>query len=397
MDPAPPPSTGAASPREDDGAALPRVPELDGLRAIAILLVLFSHFVWVPKYWPEAWRGSPFPDEWLSLGHGGVDLFFVLSGFLIGRIIWEHAGSPGFLRTFYLRRAARILPLYYLLLVTGTLLVVLVHRDWQRAEIFGTTPPWAYAVFLQNYFSATGHSVGGFFGLLWSLAIEEQFYLVAPLLVVWLPRRSAMRVALAMLIVCPILRVLMDEEVISGIRWWDFTPARCDALAAGMVVAWLIRAENHRDFLLEQRGRHRFVLCLLALGLACMPWFVSLGGHHLIFSSTGLSVLTLFFAALVGYQALHGSSSRVGSILRFRWLRGLGRISYFLYLFHFVAHHCAYQLRRWLVPASAPDYHWIDVLSGLALLLLAAGLSWRFLEAPLIRWGHRSSYGLREK
>src|SRR5450432_1432838 len=165
-----------------------RIPELDGLRGIAILLVLVWHFTGMLVD-PEqgvvqnaAWR-------YLIFGQSGVDLFFVLSGFLIIGILIDNRESPTYFKTFYIRRALRILP-PYLILVAGFWLCVELagHRlahyfDWQL-------PLWSLLTFTQNWVMASINDFGSpLIGGTWSLAIEEQFYVFAPALMLVLPKR----------------------------------------------------------------------------------------------------------------------------------------------------------------------------------------------------------------
>jgi peptidoglycan/LPS O-acetylase OafA/YrhL len=171
----------------------PRSPALDGVRGVAILLVLFWHlYACVPH--PQ-WTQNFIPFDWLAnMGWSGVILFFVLSGFLIARILLRHRQQPRYFSTFYIRRTARIIPLYYLCL--GSFLLV---RHWlPSAENPPLTPLldnhsialWPYAIFVQNYAMAQiNHFGGAWLGVTWSLAIEEQFYLLLPLLIAIAPRR----------------------------------------------------------------------------------------------------------------------------------------------------------------------------------------------------------------
>jgi peptidoglycan/LPS O-acetylase OafA/YrhL len=165
-----------------------RIPELDGLRGIAILLVLIWHFTGMLADPGQgaiqylAWRFAIF-------GRSGVDLFFVLSGFLIVGILIDNRDSPNYFKTFYVRRMLRILPAY-LILVTGFWLCV-VTLDGHLAYYFDRQLPlWSLLTFTQNWVMVSLNRLGSMsIGATWSLAIEEQFYLVAPALILWLPRR----------------------------------------------------------------------------------------------------------------------------------------------------------------------------------------------------------------
>lgn len=171
-----------------------------------------------------------------TIGQTGVDLFFVLSGFLITRILLSTRGDTGYFKKFFARRSLRILPLYYFFLI-----LFLFGVPWLTAR---ETPPWHqqwyFWVFLQNAPMTFGWEYAGPEPY-WSLAVEEHFYLVWPLLVAFLNRKSLAQIAIAMVTVTPLLRYFMlnaDLEV------YYFSLTRFDALAGGALIAiaepWLL-------------------------------------------------------------------------------------------------------------------------------------------------------------
>ena len=156
----------------------PRVPELDGLRGFAILLVISIHYFYNPG--PNLPRGLHYLQSFFALGWTGVDLFFVLSGFLIGGILLDVRASPDYFKTFYIRRFFRIVPLYYLWLFCLIALVFLGHSFFP-SQTQSTQPAidwqiWAHFLFLQNLWSNHYSTLAGWWlAVTWSLAIEEQF------------------------------------------------------------------------------------------------------------------------------------------------------------------------------------------------------------------------------
>src|SRR5665213_604282 len=163
-----------------------RIPELDGLRGMAILLVMVGHYFSVPGVGAV----SLLNGYWFRLGWTGVDLFFVLSGFLIGGILLDARGSSNYFKTFYARRFFRIIPLYYAWILLYVVLAPVVRmffsdRIGPVQRVDGSI--LAHLFFLQNFheFLKSGASFW-WFSSTWSLAVEEQFYLVAPLLVRYL-------------------------------------------------------------------------------------------------------------------------------------------------------------------------------------------------------------------
>src|SRR5260370_8335289 len=172
-----------------------RVPELDGLRGLAILFVLLFHYISQEGATPVG-TANHFLQRFVILGWSGVDLFFVLSGFLIGGILMDARASVSYYRTFYARRFFRIIPIYYLWMTAYIALVGFAGATIQRLSNSGLTPPlgfpvYSYYLFLQN-FRASGFPglAAALFGHFCSLALEEPVYLISPLLVRFLPPRK---------------------------------------------------------------------------------------------------------------------------------------------------------------------------------------------------------------
>src|SRR5436190_1162893 len=194
-------------------AAPPRLPALDGVRGIAALMVMSFH------YWDGA--GS----RWPALGQTGVDLFFVLSGFLITRILLAARDSPGYFRNFYARRALRILPLYYGFLAVHQLL--LPRLQGRESPPFARA--WWFWVHLQNIPTTFPGLIADGPGVYWSLAVEEHFYLVWPVLVLVVPSRWLPRVAGAVIVLALAARALFLFALDLPVD--TFTACRMDAIA----------------------------------------------------------------------------------------------------------------------------------------------------------------------
>jgi peptidoglycan/LPS O-acetylase OafA/YrhL len=201
--------TSVTPPPKPTGAAK-RIPELDGLRGIAIFLVILCHYVSDATFSPRHSLATRIGGV-LGLGTVGVDLFFILSGFLIGGILLNSRESPNYYPTFYLRRFFRIIPIYYSwLLLFGLLRIIAVHMGGSAAEEFRTiTPYWAYFIFIQNYFTGSTFVQAMWLIPLWSLAVEEQFYLLAPPLVRMLSRERLMKFLLGVVVFSLVLRTIL--------------------------------------------------------------------------------------------------------------------------------------------------------------------------------------------
>lgn len=363
-----------------------RIAELDGLRGLAIGLIMWHHLV--ENFLPPgngSWLG------WLrvasNLSWCGVDLFFVLSGFFIGGILLDQRGSPRLARVFYLRRAVRILPLYY-----GTLAVafICVHLGLPGAgHLF---PEWVYAAFLTNFYLAAHGSWDWLpLSVLWSLAIEEQFYLAAPWIVRTLKPPALPWLALGLVCAAPLLRL-------AGIAFYPghslavhvLMPMRVDALALGALVAWVLRAGQPRGF---WTGLFRLWPHSLGLGLALLAGLTLLRAKEgsEFMAAGGYTLLALVFALIVAVVA-GVRPAGFNRLLAWRPLVLLGRHSYFLYLWHGLL---GLGLIRWW---GGPRFQINSlsagciILGAVALTWLAAGVSWRFFESPLIRWGQRHTY-----
>lgn len=351
-----------------------RIPALDGLRGVAILLVLVWHYV---SCQVVTGPGGFLPGL-LSVMWSGVDLFFVLSGFLIVGILLDSKGAPGYFRTFYLRRVCRIMPLYYLVLI---LFVVLPRsglpvNDWLFSPAL---PLWSYFTFTQNFFM---HHLGfgpNWLGVTWSLAVEEQFYLVIPLLVWGLGRRSLAVVFAVGIMLAPVWRLL-----VGNLGAYVFPFARADAILWGGLLALLARWRP------------------LPRSRALMPWLVLLVIGLVILLGKHAGVGDVYLHGVLGpfygiwlLLALQADGSALGGVLGGRLLVWLGRRSYGIYLFHQPVNGL---VQQWLTGRQVPGWDgpggWTANLLSLVILVAVSELSFRYFEAPFLRYAHRRSRAL---
>jgi peptidoglycan/LPS O-acetylase OafA/YrhL len=364
-----------------------RIPQLDGVRAIAILMVLVWH------YFNGNWMMT---DHWSTTAHiiarlesllwSGVDLFFVLSGFLLGGILLDNLGAKNYFRVFYLRRACRILPIYYVVLGVFILLKSRLQRpDSPVPWLFHPSlPTWTYAVFAQNIAMGLKESPGpGWLGMTWSLAVEEHFYFVLPLLIYFVPRRALLYVVTLFAITAPVFRCLSP-----GFHAFVNMPWRADSLLAGVALSILIRSGR---FMALARSHSRFVLILFSILLGGALVSMLANFHTSSLDAYNHSWLAALYAVFILLSILK-EESLIGRALKFPVLGWIGTISYGVYIYHEQILGCLFGLLRGHQP-------YINSLADLFVTLLAllttftlAALSYYFFERPILRFAHKTKY-----
>lgn len=377
-----------------------RIPELDGLRGLAILLVIVCHYLSDAIYAPLGF--IPFLIfTALGVGWSGVELFFVLSGFLIGGILLESHDSPKYFRTFYLRRVHRILPIYYLWIVLYAVVVAVIvfvlHRPTYvlpEGELITSRDFWAfphYFLFLQNIIYSPTKLEWIWFVVTWSLAVEEQFYLVIPPLVRYLSQKVLVVGLVATVVLSPVLRCLSFVYLpgYSQVHLFS-TPCHADSLALGVLCAIGWRWVPFRNYLVANPGFLLRAVIYLGLAILALLWWL-VHPVNLVTLGLGESALNFLYAALL-LLVLSQGSSVPARVMRWGWLRSLGVMSYCVYLVHLTIDQLAHRI---LLKSEPRIYDLAGVavtLGALLLTLLLARLSWRYLERPLIRRGHSISY-----
>lgn len=279
------------------------VPQLDGLRAIAILAVLVTHFWAYPK-------GHELLNHLAAFGWVGVDLFFVLSGYLITGILRDTRDDPHHYRNFYARRALRIFPLYYLLLVLVLVALPLVK------PMHPVENSWMFWIYAGNIALAEAGWQLFLLDITWSLSLEEQFYLIWPAAIRRLSNKRVMQVCLAVIIAMPILRWLLWEPL--GWMWLHMV-LRADGFAVGALIAVAMR---------EGINVRRFgALIVIGIGIFWLVLTGSFARNSMLVGTIGYSATALMCGA--------------GLILALnaKWLTSkvmvhIGRVSYGVYIYH---------------------------------------------------------------
>ncbi len=331
-----------------------RIPELDAVRGLAAVGVVLFH---------------AFPFVFFA-GWSCVDLFFVLSGYLITTIILTRGFGPGFLKSFYVRRICRIWPVYFV-----TLLMVLVLNGLSPHRYPIDTLHW-HLLFLQNTSQYFGFSKPPFihsFGPSWSVAIEEQYYLVWPLLILALGKRSIPCLALMLLIACALGRWLIPGAI-------DILFTRGDGLAWGCLLAWMLWHASRYPGI---RWHHWVIQLTAIVGTVFVAaYFVNFWGEPVPqWASVSFSGFSILFFALIGTCVLY-SGSRFLTIFRNPVLRWFGTISYALYMFHVPIFHFTPTI---LAKIGIESSIAIAVGTWSSIVILPT-LSWYLLEKPILSW-----------
>ncbi len=339
-----------------------RIPEFDGLRGIAVLLVVLGH------YCSGIIQGLSF----FNYASMGVDIFFVLSGFLIGGIILDGCGEDDFLVRFFRRRCARILPLF-IIVVASVYTIQTFIQGWPWAyQLF---PAWTYATFTMNIWSAYhAWEPALILGSPWSLCVEEQFYLVVPLLVMYTPRKT-LAWLLALLCLGAIIFRYLNQSNIEAMEL--LLPGRFDSLGIGVGVALLQRSTNLSPY---RKWLEAVPLAILAI---YVPTILFSHARDFLLAHTVFALLTASYMVVVLNRPV------TENFLKADWLRFLAKISYGLYLIHEPVNVLLTGIFLGKsVYTPGLDRLWITLLS-LCLSVGLAMLSRRYLEGPILRWEAR--------
>ncbi len=301
-----------------------RMPALDGLRGIAIILVLAHGFdVIQTKHGP-----GHAVDVALDLGWIGVQLFFVLSGFLITGILLDTRRAEGYYKNFLIRRVLRIFPLYYAVLFVA---FVIAPHIVNVPPGHGEHQLWLWT-YLANFAEPFGRGEP-VFPHFWSLAVEEQFYIVWPLVVYLVGRKGTIGVGIALVAIAIAARIYVRGHY-NELAAYTFTPCRMDALAIGAIAAAMIRGERTRSVIAHQRATLMAVAgSLVVIGGAAIGHLLREGPNM---QTSGYTVIAIGFALIL--VAAMPPRRLPARLLGFAPLRTIGLYSYGMYVFHAPLH-----------------------------------------------------------
>ncbi len=333
-----------------------RIRQLDAVRGLAVLLVLVHN----TDIYPSLHLGPIASNGWM-----GVDLFFVLSGFLITGILIDTKQSEGYFKNFYTRRCLRIWPLYYSALLFMFVIVPLL-RPSEFQTVFGqrSSPWWAFPLFLQNFLVPIPTFATGLLGVTWSLAVEEQFYLAWPLVVRFCSEAQLRKIALGVILVSPALRFYLSMH---RVNIYSNTFCRLDGLMAGALLAVIARSSS---FVPSRFVTGAWITLFVSTSLALM--IDTLHARWIVFSFVVLASASFIYLALFSKQRW------LQVLLTNRFLAYTGTISYGIYLLE--------KLPLDVVKAFHLDkYPFLSFSITVVAAYAMAVLSWNLLEKPFLR------------
>lgn len=308
------------------------MPALDGLRGLAVLAVMAFHFSFFSNIPGDA-TATALWHSIAGIGWVGVDLFFVLSGFLITGILYDSRESLGYFRVFYARRILRIFPLYYGVLALLFIVLPLLAPGSQAVRDYTNDQVWYWTHLANVQIALRGDwgAISPYVAHFWSLAVEEQFYMVWPVVVLLLSGRQLLRFCAAIIAFSLLFRIYLLAEGAS-IAAFVLTPARMDTLAFGAVLAIALRDASLYSLLCRVArpiaGAAAVVLCSIALFRG------GLDKHDAVTSTIGYTALAAFFSMAIFFALAAAGTSSYHSLLSSRRLRFFGKYSYALYVFH---------------------------------------------------------------
>jgi peptidoglycan/LPS O-acetylase OafA/YrhL len=364
------------------------LPVLDGVRGLAVLLVLVFHFIGTV---PPSGRVEHAIVSVTNYGSYGVELFFVLSGFLITGILYDSHQHPHYFRNFYVRRFLRIFPLYYgVLMLVFFVAPLIAILQGPTLDYLVQRQAWAWLYAVNIYIGIQGDWSFSYLNHFWSLGIEEQFYLIWPLVVCLLARRPRKLIAVSLgTALCAMLARLIGS--LMGLSWWTtytLTPFRLDGLALGAFLAVAARQPGG----IERLARALPLVVTVVGGLLATTYIwthlISQGGLDLVLPIRAALILMLL-ACLLLWALIAPERSVSSRFFCSRIMGLLGTYSYGLYVYHhFISYYLTanrtdLELARWLGSHGAAVA--MQATLGMLASMALAYLSYELFEKRFLR------------
>jgi peptidoglycan/LPS O-acetylase OafA/YrhL len=356
-----------------------RIAALDGVRGIAILQVVIYHYF--------TWKINPAPGSLLAylqlptfLFWGGVDIFFVLSGYLMGSILLMNRDAENYYKVFFIRRICRIIPLYAIV-VSSVVLLEIIKPAGFESLYGGPVPAWSYMTFTQNIMVAKYDNFGNpVLGITWALAVIAQFTLILPFLIRNLSLKNTIFLSIALIVISPVLRHLFRGDI----GPYVLTYCRGDSLMTGVLLATVMNNEKGKRIVFQ----YRTLIFLLFAALSVVVLFILpvydrwKGGavNHLILA---------FYFGLIVIIAHFPDNVFTDMILNNKALAWIGARSYGIFLMHQgVAAGLAVSLKKSHLTVNDIAVCFLSI----PVTLFLADMSLRLFESKFISFGHRFNY-----
>lgn len=346
------------------------LPQLDGLRGMAIILVLFYHFFGIFSMGDDLISNLIISIS--EIGWVGVDLFFVLSGFLITGILKKSKGKGGYFKNFYARRTVRIFPLYYLNLAIFFVLIPIILKNVPDEISKMAQSQFFFWTYLTNwYFAFQGsfnETPGGYF---WSLAVEEQFYLFWPFVVYFISTENLKKLCVLLFGLCFLLRATILFSGLSTTAAYTITFTHMDGLVAGSWLALMILDGNiGRDD--RYRAKISISICLSVL-FCIWLWQGTFHFWNFYVALVAYSVLAILFCSVLLLVLFSEYDSLVFKLSTFVPIKSFGIYSYSLYLIHVPLYHF---LKKILYPGLNAVFYNSKILPVMSLFFVSVTLVW---------------------
>jgi peptidoglycan/LPS O-acetylase OafA/YrhL len=359
-------------------------PVLDGVRGMAIVMVLCVHFIGDSPASTGLGRAMV---KLANYGIWGVDLFFVLSGFLITGLLYDAKGSPRYFRNFYVRRTLRIFPLYYAVLALLFVLLPLLPTPYPAGLAESARhQSWLWLYASNVYLAIHRGWVLPYVGHFWSLAVEEQFYLLWPIVVLSFSRRSLLKLCVAVTVLAFALRSALAFAGAGGVAQLVLTPCRLDALCVGGFLALAVRCAPLARVARMARRSLGPLLCSILL---VSGWNALQGSGASVLLPLRGTLIALTFGSVLAVSLDARTSTAWSRLLRSRVMCFLGTRSYGLYVFHGIIAYGLGEhpgiLHRLRSSVGEDAGIILEAAAGAALSVAVAAISYELFEKRFLR------------